>query len=162
MSCLPFLRDARSLLLGLTCTLALCAQAHGQAQRLDDSASPRQHIDLTWQSSATGQLTAVSQTEYRLATLVHVGRSARIYLVMPALIPGVLHPGALRLQWQGQVLAPGRAQPGDRVLVWSGPVKNPYLTDTLSVRIDVDPNGVRLAPNQAFRFEPYFEIEVLP
>ena len=146
--------------------LAICllpASARAQAQRLDDSASPRQQVPVSWQSSSAQQLSGTVQTEYRLATAAYLGRTARVYLVLPALVPGVLRPSALRMQWRGQgVLGAGSAQLGERVLVWSGKVSQPWLSDTLSLRMDVDPNGIRLPPGMPFRFEPYFEIEPLP
>ncbi len=146
--------------------LAICllpASARAQAQRLDDSASPRQQVPVSWQSSSASQLSGTVQTEYRLVTSAYLGRTARVYLVLPALVPGVLRPSALRMQWRGQgVLGAGSAQLGERVLVWSGKVSQPWLSDTLSLRMDVDPNGIRLPPGMPFRFEPYFEIEPLP
>ena len=138
-------------------------RAHAQAQRLDDSASPRQQVPVSWQSNSANQLSGTVQTEYRLATAAYLGRTARVYLVLPALVPGVLRPSALRMQWRGQgVLGAGSAQLGERVLVWSGKLSQPWLSDTLSLRMDVDPNGIRLPHGVPFRFEPYFEIEPLP
>ena len=167
------LRKPRHLLAGLRALLVLAActglalPAQALPERLDDSSSPRSQVSapLQW-TAGTGDAslaTARTRIEYRLATARYAGKSARIYFVIPALVPGVVNPSALQLEWRGQGLfGQGRARLGERVLVWTGTVPGPWLTDTLDLTLQLDPSGIRLLSGMPLRFEPYFEIEVLP
>ena len=155
----------RPLLLAACAALALPALA--LPERLDDSSSPRSQVSapLQWAAGTgdTSLATARTRIEYRLATARYAGKSARIYFVIPALVPGVVNPSALQLEWRGQGLfAPGKAQPGGRTLVWAGTVPGPWLADMLDLRLQLDTRAVKLLRGMDFGFEPYFEIEVMP
>lgn len=160
------LASLRPLLVLAACaSLALPAQA--LPERLDDSSSPRSQVSapLQWAAGTgdTSLATARTRIEYRLATARYTGKSARVYFVIPALVPGVVNPSALQLEWRGQgLLGQGRARLGERVLVWTGTVPGPWLTDTLDITLQLDPSGMRLPAGMPLRFEPYFEIEVFP
>ena len=135
--------------------------------RLNDSSSARSQLSAPLRSAAgagdTNLATARTRIEYRLATARYTGKSARVYFVIPALVPGVVNPSALQLEWRGQgLLGQGRARLGERVLVWTGTVPGPWLTDTLDITLQLDPSGMRLPAGMPLRFEPYFEIEVFP
>ena len=155
----------RPLLLAACAALALPALA--LPERLDDSSSPRSQVSapLQWAAGTgdTSLATAHTRIEYRLATARYTGKSARVYFVIPALVPGVVNPSALQLEWRGQgLLGQGRARLGERVLVWTGTVPGPWLADMLDLRLQLDTRAVKLLRGMDFGFEPYFEIEVMP
>ena len=161
------LAGLRALLVLATCTsLALPAQA--LPERLDDSSSPRSQVTtpLQWLPASDGNATvatARTRIEYRLATARYAGKIARVFFVIPALVPGVINPSALQVEWRGQgLVSQGRARLGERTLVWSGTVPGPWLTDILDLTLQLDSSGVRLPAGMSLRFEPYFEIEVFP
>lgn len=150
------------------CTAALLhtLPALALTEKLDDSASPQSRVQMPmqWAASADSSLaTAQGRIEYRLSTARYAGKQARVYFVIPPLVPGLLSPTALQVEWRGQgPFAPGKAHPGGRSLVWAGTVTNPWLADTLDLRLQLDTRGVKLMRGMDFGFEPYFEIEVMP
>lgn len=160
-------RVARAALLACGALAWLCAlPAAALTEKLDDSASPRSRVAMPFQWSAnadTSLATAQGRVEFRLSTARYAGKSARIYFVIPPLVPGLLSPSALQVEWRGQGLfAPGKAQPGGRTLVWAGTVPGPWLADMLDLRLQLDTRAVKLLRGMDFGFEPYFEIEVMP
>ena len=162
---LPRLLQLPQLLLAACALAALPALA--LTERLDDSASPRSQVSapLQWSADAGDASLATARTriEYRLATARYLGKPARVYFVLPALVPGVLSPSALQMEWRTQgLLGPGRARLGERVLVWTGTVSGPWLSDTLDLTVQLNPSALRLSAGMPLRFEPYFEIEVFP
>ncbi|WP_296678529.1 hypothetical protein [Thiothrix sp. UBA2332] len=144
------------------------------AERLDDSASPRNRVAAPLVLANTGGLLAESEdatqailqfgrVDYRLATAAFVGKEARIYYVLPASVPGLLSPAGMRLEWRGNgVFADGVANAGERVLVWSGRVNDVWLNEGLDLTLYVDLAALRLSQGENFGFEAWFEIEVLP
>lgn len=155
--------------------LSLCAtQVHAAVERLDDSASPRATVQaqldlnpLAGQTGAAPQSPVANirfgRIEYRLSTASYIGRAARIYYVIPALIPGLTSPAAMQVQWRAQgVFASGQGRPGDRVLVWSGQVREPWMGDAFDLDVQLDLRQLRLARGANLGFESYFEIETNP
>jgi hypothetical protein len=81
-----------------------------------------------------------------------VGRSGRIYLVLP---PQPL--ASLRMQWRTHGrLRPGQLTGGQRALVYEGPIDAPLLQDRMDFTVQVD--GRELASAQ--RLNLSFEIEL--
>lgn len=145
-----------------------------QAERLDDSASPRSRVEaplilantgglLQDNPDATQAIMKFGRVDYRLATAPYVGKQARIYYVLPASIHGLLAPDGVRLEWRGNgVFADGTAHPGDRVPVWSGRIDDVWMNEGLDLTMYVDLTAIRLSQGESFGFESWFEIEVLP
>ena len=152
----------------LTCLLNLPVLA---AERLDDSASPLSEVQAQV-FSETGQLFSDSvnpqqaimrfgQVTYRLNTASYVGQQARIYYVVPALIPGLLDSHGVQVQWMSDgKLADGSAYAGERKLVWSGQIDEPWFTAHLNLTSIVNLNLLK-SNNNNFGFESYFEIETI-
>ncbi|MGF6212044.1 hypothetical protein ABIE32_001915 [Comamonas sp. 4034] len=152
-------------MLGLAaCVMA--SAAHAQIARLDDSASPRAHVQADFRQAqmidAQTLLLPFGRVEYRLATAPYVGRRARIYYVIPLAVAGLRSPSALQVQWRGALFQSGMGRPGDRVLVWSGDVRTPWITDTFDLQLRIDPRQLQLGRGASLSFESYFEIEIQP
>ena len=135
-------------------------------ERLDDSLSPRSSVMPTLSTTNGSVFDGAAPTEaslqfgwveYRLNTSKFVGKTARIYYVVPAAIANLRSPHGLRVDWRGRDLfSSGSARSGERVLVWSGVVKSVRMEDALDLRM-----GLLLSEMQSpIRFESYFEIEV--
>ena len=152
----------------LLLTLASLGAAAGV--KLDDSASPRSRVDATvrWLHTNEGLTTpelinamvaTVPNLEFRLDTSRYVGKKARIFLVVPDFMPGLRTPTGLRVEWKtrGTFLA-GTAVPGTRALVYDGPIKLPSMHESLDLSIYLDARYFE----RGLRFEPTFEIDVLP
>lgn len=162
-------RLARVALLGLLAGVS----AHA-ADRLDDSASPRSRVQAQVALSNEGRPVADSvnpttalvrfgRVEYKLATARYVGKQARIYYVVPALINGLRSPAALRVDWRGNgIFSNGTARPGERRMVWAGIVREPWMSEGLDLSFQVDLREINLPNDGSFGFESYFEIEVTP
>lgn len=144
------------------------------ADRLDDSASPRSRVPATIVMTNEGRplsdsLRPTSATirfgrvDYKLATARYLGKQARIYFVVPPMIPGLRSPAGLRVEWRAsRLFAPGTAHPGERQLVWSGIVREPWMFEGLDLMFHLDLREMQLARDGLFGVECYFEIEVLP
>ncbi len=153
------------------------AGSHAGA-RLDDSASPRGVIRGPQMLSEYGHpidqympglpapqraIVDFGRVEYRLATAAFVGRSARIYFVIPALVPGLRTPRGLRVAWRGEGrFAAGSGHPGDKVLVWSGIVQEAQMQETLALRFEFELPELLPQSARGISLESYFEIEVSP
>ena len=158
-----FARPLAALLL----SAGLLAPAWAAVARLDDSASPRAHVSIDFRQAqpVDGNTLALplGRVEYRLATAPYMGRSARIFYVVPPAIPGLRSPAGLQVIWRSQgTFAEGTARPGERVPVWNGVVKTPWMNETLELQLRIDPRLLNLGRGGALSFESYFEIETLP
>lgn len=163
--------NARALLL-LPIVLWACV-ASAQPQRLDDSASPSGRVPAVVALDETGRPLDASphaeraqlrfgRIEYRLATAAYVGKQVRISYVVPAMVPGLRSPQALRVEWRGQPpLASGSGRPGDRVPVWTGRVSEPWTQVALDLTAWVELRELTLRGSEPFGFECYFDIEVI-
>jgi hypothetical protein len=165
-------------LAGLALLLCMASAVQAQVYRLDDSASPRSRVNPRWVtgpdgralSDANPRLPAPSSAtvkfgriDYKLATANYMGKKARIYYVVPAVIEGVRSPSALQVSWPAATLfAAGTARPGERAVVWSGTIAQAWMADALDVTMQINLRELRLPANGQLGFESYFEIEVLP
>lgn len=78
-----------------------------------------------------------------------VGRSGRIYLVLP---PQPL--SSLRMQWRTHGrLRPGQLTGGQRALVYEGPIDAPLLQDRMDFTVQVDGRELVSAQRLNLRFE---------
>ncbi len=152
MTSTPF----KVLMLGVA--LALHAAAFGATFLVDDSKSTvlDANLPLQWRSQSPSNgdhaVQGVTRVQVRLDTSAWVGRSARIYMALPAQPIGLVKAS---WQTQGQLLS-GQLNSGQRGLVWSGPVPKAVLEDVMTVTIVSD--GRLLSAAQLLRF--YFEIDL--
>jgi hypothetical protein len=157
--------------------LALPSSADAQALRLDDSTSPRAQVQSLQILSEQGRrldapspdaapqyaIARFGNVEYRLATAPYMGHRARIFFVVPAVIPGMRQPSGVKVDWHtGGLFAPGSARGGERKLVWSGVVRQPFMVETLDLTMQFRLADVTARPGAGISFESYFEIEVTP
>ncbi len=154
-----------ALLLGIA--LLAGSPAADAGTKLDDSASPKQRIDVRtrWLHEGEGlnnpeRLNAlvaeIPGLEVRLNTSAYLGKKGRIYLVMPNFVQGMRSTSGMRVEWKarGNFLS-GSASPGGRALVFDGTISRPMTGDTLDVVIHLD---ARYA-EAGIRFDPIFEID---
>ena len=89
------------------------------------------------------------QVRVRLNVKPWVGRSGKIYMVLPAQLPG-----DITAAWTttGRLL-PGRVQSGNRTLVYSGTINSDVMEDTLMLSLTVDGQRMLQTYNLLFRFE---------
>jgi hypothetical protein len=125
----------------VACWLGLCAlltnQVWASPYRLDDSQSHTvpPNVQMQWRTIAPGQgdtgMEAWVRVNVRIATREWLGRSGRIYMVLPR-----DQSANLEANWttQGRLLA-GRLVAGERTLVWAGVVAGDTLEDQLLVRL---------------------------
>ena len=145
-------------------------------ERLDDSASPRAVVQSPRVVSEYGYplgrhvpgvpapqraLVDFGRVEYRLATGPYLGRHARIYFVIPPLVLGLRSPQGLQVTWRSEGnFAAGTGRPGDRVLVWSGVVREPFMHEAISLRMEYSLRELLPQAGRGISVECYFEIEV--
>lgn len=149
--------------------------ANAFTARLDDSLSPRPQVIAPQVLSEHGRplddmlgdavpqygISRFGRVEYRLATAPYVGKRARIFYVVPALVPGLRSPAGLRMTWRGNgMFADGSARGGERRLVWSGVVRDPVMRESLELTMEVRLSELMLRPQGGLSVESYFEIEV--
>lgn len=154
-----------SLCVALAWGLALAA--HAEVARLDDSTSPQSQVRSDFaRARVIGERLLelpMGRIEYRLAMAPHLGRRARIFYVIPAMVTGLRSPAGMQVQWRGNgVFADGTGRPGDRVQVWNGVVRAPWMAEVFDLTLRIDPAELRLPRGSALSFESYFEIETLP
>ena len=154
----------------LLASLLAAAMGLAHAERLDDSASPKRRLDVEprWLHNEgyigsadrlNAMVASVPRVEVRLDTAKHVGKRGRIYLVVPQFIPGLNSPNGLRLEWRAHgAFQSGSALPGEKALLYDGPVTQPMMSDVLDFNVHLDARYV----TSALRFDPVFDIEVLP
>ena len=111
-------------------------------------------MNLHWQDLSPRQrrgdlMEGTIQLRVRLNVKPWLGRSGRIYMVLPAQLPS-----DITATWTttGRLL-PGRVQSGSRTLVYSGAIRTPVLEDTLMLSLAVDGKQMRQTYNLLFRFE---------
>jgi hypothetical protein len=151
--------------------LALVAGgALGAPFRLDDSGSPRSRVEVKprWQfeqgsldnpDRINAMIAEVPNLEVRLNTSRFVGKTGRIYLVLPIAVPGLRGATGMRVDWRARgPLMAGSALPGTRSLVYDGAIAQPVIADILDLKVYLDARYI----DRGLRFEPYFEIELVP
>lgn len=159
---------SRSHVTVVLCAISFCVLAsQACAAQLDDSASPRQRVEVKprWQFQGEDALSPerisrmivdVPNLEIRLDTGAWKGRNARIYLVLPPLIPGVNAPEGLRAEWRARgAMQAGSIIPGGRVLVFDGLIDRTQTVEFFDFTIYLDTRFTQ----RGIRFEPKFEIE---
>lgn len=155
---------------GLALWLALHASVT-LAVKLDDSASPRQRVDvqMQWTHEAqshrrldAAELNALNARirahEVRLNTAAYVGRTVQIFLALPIQIQGLKNPAGLRMEWQTRgPFAPGVTQPGSRSLIYQGPVTAAQMSDVFDFTVHIDGQSL----DGRIQFDPQFELEIV-
>ena len=146
--------------------------------RLDDSASPRALVQSPQMVSEYGYplnqyvpgvpaaqrgIVDFGRIEYRLATAPYVGRSARIYFVIPPVVNALRSPQGLQVSWRSEGnFASGSGRPGDKVQVWSGVVRDAYMSEAIALRMEFALRELLPQAAKGISLECYFEIEVGP
>lgn len=128
--------------------------------RVDDTGTVvlNPYLEMKWLpkpgNSGSRIVEAATRVSVQLNTTPFLGRSGRIYMVLPR---GT--GPTVRATWtSGGKLLPGQVLSGERALVYRGAVRGPLLTDLLDLHLQVD--STRLIQPQALAFG--FEIEVDP
>ena len=159
----------RPLINGIALTLGMALAQAGQGELLDDSLSPQQQLNLSfdWKdplySGPTGDrnFTAVVARAYnvetRLNTAKYLGQRARIYLGLPINVRGLRNPDSLRMSWTTNGLfSDGSVTPGTRQLIYQGTINKQVMRDIFNFTFDMDGRDL----NQTLRLEPVYEIEI--
>ncbi|MEP7156259.1 MAG: hypothetical protein ABI905_10840 [Betaproteobacteria bacterium] len=112
--------------------------------------------NMTWRSvtpkSRDNAIIGRSQVNVKLAMVPWLGKTGRIYMVLPA-----DSTGSVKIKWRTHgLLLDGELVPGGRTLVYSGTIRERRMEDVLDVQIEAD--GVRLSHVQRLKF--HFEIDV--
>lgn len=145
-------RTLTALVLGLLLGSAALANPH----RLDDSASHTvpPNVQMQWRPlSARGGaepgMEAWLRVNLRIDTRAWVGRSGRIYMVLPR-----DESSTLEAVWttQGRLL-PGRLVSGERTLVHAGAITTPTLEDQFVVRLRTGADWQGSSRRLNFHFE---------
>ncbi len=111
---------------------------------------------MNWRSIAPknrdNAIVGRTRVNVRLATAPWLGKSGKIYMVLP-----MESSGSMKIAWRSHgVLLDGQLTPGGRTLVYTGVIRAPRMEDVLEVQIEAD--GTRLSHPQQLRF--HFEIDV--
>jgi len=146
-------------LLALVLALFATAPAFAETFHVDDSATTVEGgvVRMKWdelapRSGATSQVTGRMTVHARLDVSPWAGRSARIYITLPA---DAAVPVLAQWTTRGRLL-PGALRSGERALVYAGPVSASLLEDTLQFTLTAD--GRRLARDE----QPAFAFEIDP
>ena len=141
-------------------TVAVCglmaASAWANPHRLDDSLShtvppnvQMQWLPLTPGQSFAGGMEAWLRVNIRIDTRNWVGRSGRVYMVLPR-----DQASNVEAVWttQGR-LQPGRLVSGERTLVFAGQISSPTLEDQFQVRLRSNADWTSNSRRLNFHFE---------
>lgn len=139
----------------VVCAL-MTATAWANPHRLDDSLShtvppnvQMQWLPLTPGQSYAGGMEAWLRVNIRIDTREWVGRSGRIYMVLPR-----DQSSNVEAVWttQGR-LQPGRLVSGERTLVFAGPIPGATLDDQMQVRLRSNADWQSNSRRLNFHFE---------
>lgn len=138
------------------CALCAATWASANTVRLDDSLSHTvpPNVQMQWRALPPGAgqdngMEAWLRVNVRIDTSPWVGRSGRIYMVLP-------RDEASRIEaaWTGQGrLLSGRLLSGERALVHAGPIMGATLEDQLTVRLRSGPDWQSASRRLNFHFE---------
>jgi len=157
-------RTALLVLASLLCPPAL-------AERLDDSLSPRQQVNLQldWknklierddlsQKELNSVVAHASNIDTRLNTSKYIGKNVQIYLSLPIQSRGLTSPQGILFSWttNGVFLA-GELTPGNRQLIFEGMIDQPVMIDNFHFSFELDARDL----SQTLRLEPVYEIETV-
>jgi len=144
-------------LAAMACATAVVAGGAGAATLpIDDTGTVTMQptMNVRWQELSprlrNGSLMeGAVQVRVRLNVKPWVGRSGKIYMVLPAQLPS-----DITAAWTttGRLL-PGRVQSGNRTLVYSGTINSDVMEDTLMLSLTVDGQHMLQTYNLLFRFE---------
>lgn len=146
---------AKHLIAALACGL-ITATAWANPHRLDDSLShtvppnvQMQWLPLTPGQSYAGGMEAWVRVNIRIDTRDWMGRSGRIYMVLPR-----DEASSIEAVWttQGR-LQPGRLVSGDRTLVFAGTIPGATLEDQMQVRLRSNADWSSNSRRLNFHFE---------
>lgn len=155
----------RTSIAGLLLGFALVLDA--SAVRLDDSISPRQRVDVRSRWMYEGEdlsnpqrlnalAAEIRDLEIRLNTSAHVGKSGRIFLVVPDFVQGLRATPGMRVSWKARrTFRSGSVAPGGRGLLYEGPISEPVTGDVLDITIEMDARDA----DSLVRFKPVFEFD---
>lgn len=141
-----------------------------QAERLDDSLSPQQqiNIELDWKHHSAGDeldargfnavVAHARNVDTRLDTADFVDTKARIFLELPIQVRGLNNPQRLTVSWTTNGLfQDGEVTPGNRRLIFEGNITTPVMRDIFNFTFEVDARFL----TQTLRLEPIYEIEII-
>ena len=143
----------------LTLALSIIWTSAAQAKTItiDDSGTQALEpaVALRWKtaapsrSAASNLMVGTTTLRVRLNVAPWLRRSGRIYLNLPAQMPGPITASWIA---QGRFL-PGEVRSGNRMLLYAGPISTPVLEDVLKVQFSVDGTLIRRAFPVTFHFE---------
>ena len=132
--------------------------ARAAAALIDDSATVvlDSTPEMTWRSmtpkSRDNAIIGRTRVNVKLATTPWLGKSGKIYMVLPADTTG-----SVKVTWRSHgLLLDGQLAAGGRALIYTGTIRERRMEDILDVHIEAD--GVRVKNAQQLRF--HFEIDV--
>lgn len=153
----------------LAAALLVCAPAHAQTFRLDDSASPQRRVAPKAVLDETGRpfvqavepqraVLRFGRVHYRLDTREHLGQPVRLYFLRA---PQALPQLGVLLQWRTpDGRQRGTLQAGERALVWAGTITQPATDMLLELDLDIDLARWQAgAGPPALRWDTHFELE---
>lgn len=132
------------------------ASAVANPHLLDDSMSHTvpPNVQMQWLPLARGQSSAAGMEAWvtvnvRIETRDWVGRSGRIYMVLPR-----DEASPIEAEWSTQGrLQPGRLVSGERALVFAGTIRSATLEDQLRVRLRSQADWLSHSRRLNFHFE---------
>ena len=141
------------------------------AERLDDSLSPQQQLNLVldWKTSPAASdnpdpgvfnrlVARASNVDTRLDTSKYLNKEVSIYLSLPILVRGLGNPHSLIFSWTTNGLfLDGQLRPGNRQLIFEGRVTQPVMIDNFHFTFELDARDL----TQTLRLEPVYEIEIV-
>lgn len=126
---------------------------------IDDSATvvldgtPRMNWRSVTPKDRDNAIIGRSQVNVKLATAPWLGKTGRIYMVLPA-----DSTGSVRIKWRTHgLMLDGELVAGGRTLVYSGTIRERRMEDVFDVQIEAD--GNRLSQVQQLRFHFEFDAE---
>jgi hypothetical protein len=141
-----------------------------QAERLSDSLSPQQQINIEfdWKHHNAGDeldekqfntvIAHARNVDIRLDTSDFVAMQARIFLELPIQVRGLNSPQRLAVSWTTNGLFQnGEVTPGIRRLIFEGRITEPVMRDIFNFTFEVDARFL----TELMRLEPVYEIEII-
>jgi hypothetical protein len=161
----------RTLIRGALLLLCCLLSATVPADRLDDSLSPQQQINLQldWKTSSIDPdkldekeinrvIAHARNVDTRLDTSKYLGKEVRIYLSLPILIRGLSNPQGMNFSWTTNGLfLDGQLTPGSRQLIFEGTVTRPVMVDNFNFTFELDARYL----TQTLRLEPVYDLEIV-
>ncbi|MDH3900453.1 MAG: hypothetical protein OEU51_05330 [Gammaproteobacteria bacterium] len=141
-----------------------------QAERLADSLSPQQQINIEfdWKHQSAGDELGVEEfnaviararnVDTRLDTSDFIDKQARIFLELPIQVRGLNNSQRLTVSWTTNGLfQDGEVTPGNRRLIFEGKITEPVMRDIFNFTFEVDARFL----TESLRLEPEYEIEII-